>query len=35
MTPLGIWIRLFAALAALACGLVAWAVVIQLLANAL
>jgi hypothetical protein len=35
MSPLGIWIRLFAAAGALACGLVAWAVVIQLLANTL
>jgi hypothetical protein len=35
MTPLGIWARLLAAVGALACGLVAWTVVIQLLAHTL
>jgi hypothetical protein len=35
MSPLAIWLRLLAAVGALACGLIAWAVVIQLLANTL
>jgi hypothetical protein len=35
MSPLAIWIRLLAAVGALVCGLVAWAVVIQLLAHTL